>query len=109
MSAIGSFLIHAEYRFGNGIEADLSAIVERRHIQRDDRELLVASTRVLRTAPNAPNASRGRITITVDNETVVLDGGTAFYFKRASAECAVQFLDKVSLSRKSCPITRGIR
>ena len=42
MSAIGSFLIHAEYRFGNGIEADLSAIAERRHIQCVDRELLVA-------------------------------------------------------------------
>ena len=45
MSAIGSFLIHAKYRFDNGIEADLSAIAERRHIQHGDRELLAVSTR----------------------------------------------------------------
>ena len=33
--------------------------------------------------------------MTVDDGTVVLDGRTAFYFERASAERAVQVLDTV--------------
>lgn len=78
--------------FDNGVEAEFCAIAERRHIQRDDRELLVASTRALRDAPNVP---KGRITVTVNDGTVVLDGRTSFYFERASAECAVRFLDGV--------------
>lgn len=78
--------------FDNGVEAELIAIADYRHIERDDRELLVASMRALRDAPNVP---KGRITVTVDDGTVVLEGRTSFYYERAAAECAVRFLEGV--------------
>ncbi len=78
--------------FDNGVEAELLATTDRRYIKRDDRELLAASTRALRDAPNVP---KGRIVASVNDGTVVLDGCTSFYYERASAECAVRFLDGV--------------
>lgn len=78
--------------FDNGVEAEIPALVDRKRAPREDRELLVASMRALRDASNVP---KGRVTVTVTDGTVVLDGRTAFYYERAAAECAVRFLDGV--------------
>lgn len=78
--------------FDNGVEAEVSEIAERKCVARDDRELLVASTRALRDAANVP---KGRVVVSVNNGTVVLDGRTSYYYERAAAECAVRFVDGV--------------
>ncbi|QJR36821.1 BON domain-containing protein [Gemmatimonas groenlandica] len=78
--------------FDNGVEAEISVITDRHCVMRDDRELLAASLRALRDASNVP---KGRVVVSVNNGTVVLDGRTSYYYERAAAECAVRFLDGV--------------
>lgn len=78
--------------FDNGVEAEISMIVDRKYAPRDDRELLDASMRALRDACNVP---KGHVVASVNNGVVVLDGRTSFYYERAAAECAVRFLDGV--------------
>lgn len=78
--------------FDNGVEAEFSTVAERKHVSRDDAELLAAAMRALRDALHVP---KGRVVARVNNGTVVLDGRTSFYYERAAAECAVRFLDGV--------------
>jgi osmotically-inducible protein OsmY len=78
--------------FDNGVEAEISVITDRRCTPRDDHELLIASQRALRDASNVP---KGRVVVSVNDGTVVLEGRTSFYYERAAAECAVRFLDGV--------------
>ncbi len=78
--------------FDNGVEADISAITDRRALPRDDRELLGDVTRALREATNVPQR---HLLASVRDGIVTLEGRTSFYYERAAAECAVRFLTGV--------------
>lgn len=75
--------------FDHGVEADTRTITDRFLVLRDDRELLGEVTRALRDAANVP---KGCVVASVRDGIVTLEGRTAFYYERASAEGAVRFL-----------------
>ena len=77
--------------FDNGVEAEISAIADRKCVPCDDSELLASSVRALRDALHVPKG----IVVSVNNGIVVLDGRTSYYYERAAAERTVRFLDGV--------------